>query len=165
MENVQLIYENCEVLTIPTNFIKFIGLTDISKDFTFNLNQEYITSTVKEAIIIIKNVHKLTDKLYLNYDNAMVSTRESNYQHVFNLLVDRKDITGITINGTDYYVPYNDGNNSSELLDDPINHYQNNHYDVDNDEITITFKKKDSPKTYEIGDFMPQDHLVYHNNN
>ena len=142
MENVQLIYENCEVLTIPTNFIKFIGLTDISKDFTFNLNQEYITSTVKEAIIIIKNVHKLTDKLYLNYDNAMVNNQESNYHHVFNLLVDRKDITGITINGTNYYIPYNDGNTSSELLDDPINQYQNNHYNVDNDEITITFKKK-----------------------
>lgn len=143
MKDVQLIYENCEVLTIPTNFIKFIGLTDISKDFTFNLNQEYVTNTVKAAVITIKNVHKLTDKLYLNYDNAMVSNQESNYQHVFNLLVDRKDITGITINGTDYYVPYNDGNNSSELLDDPINHYQNNHYDVDNDEITITFKKKE----------------------
>ena len=143
MKDVQLIYENCEVLTIPTNFIKFIGLTDISKDFTFNLNQEYVTNMVKAATITIKNVHKLTDKLYLNYDNAMVSTRESNYQHIFNLLVDRKDITGITINGTDYYVPYNDGNNSSELLDDPINHYQNNHYDVDNDEITISFKKKE----------------------
>lgn len=142
MKDVQLIYENCEVLTIPTNFIKFISLTDISKDFTFNLNQEYVTNTVKAAAITIKNVHKLTDKLYLNYDNAMVSTRESNYQHIFNLLVDRKDITGITINGTDYYVPYNDGNNSYELLDDPINHYQNNHYDVDNDEITVTFKKK-----------------------
>ena len=142
MKDVQLIYENCEVLTIPTNFIKFIGLTDISKDFTFNLNQEYITSTVKEAIIIIKNVHKLTDKLYLNYDNAMVNNQESNYHHVFNLLVDRKDITGITINGTNYYIPYNDGNTSSELLDDPINQYQNNHYNVDNDEITITFKKK-----------------------
>ena len=142
MENVQLIYENCEVLTIPISFIKFIGLTDISKDFTFNLNQEYVTNTVKAAVITIKNVHKLTDKLYLNYDNAMVSNQESNYQHVFNLLVDRKDITGITINGTNYYVPYNDGNISSELLDDPINHYQNNHYDVDNDEITVTFKKK-----------------------
>ena len=87
MKDVQLIDENCEVLTIPTNFIKFIGLTDISKDFTFNLNQEYVTNTVKAAAITIKNVHKLTDKLYLNYDNAMVSTRESNYQHVFNLLV------------------------------------------------------------------------------
>lgn len=142
MKNVQLIYENCEVLTIPTSFIRFIGLTDISKDFTFNLNQEYVNNTVKAAVITIKNVHKLTDKLYLNYDNAMVSTRESNYQHIFNLLVDRKDITGITINGTNYYVPYNDGNNSSELMDNPINQYQNNHYDVDNDEITISFKKK-----------------------
>ena len=143
MKDVQLIYENCEVLTIPTNFIKFIGLTDISKDFTFNLNQEYVTNTVKEAIIIIKNVHKLTDKLYLNYDNAMVSNQESNYQHVFNLLVDRKDITGITINGTNYYIPYNDGNTSNELLENPINHYQNNHYNIDNDEITVTFKKKE----------------------
>ena len=95
MENVQLIYENCEVLTIPTSFIKFINLTDISKDFTFNANQEYVTNTVKEAIIIIKNVHELTDKLYLNYDNAMVNNKESNYQHVFNLLVDRKDIKRI----------------------------------------------------------------------
>ena len=58
MENVQLIYENCEVLTIPISFIKFIGLTDISKDFTFNLNQEYVTNTVKAAVITIKNVHK-----------------------------------------------------------------------------------------------------------
>ena len=72
----------------------------------------------------------------------MVSTRESNYQHVFNLLVDRKDITGITINGTDYYIPYNDGNTSNELLENPINQCQNNHYNIDNDEITITFKKK-----------------------
>lgn len=144
MKNVQLIYENCEVLTIPTSFIRFINLTDISKDFTFNANQEYVTNTAKEAIIIIKNVHKLTDKLYLNYDNAMVSNQESNYQHVFNLLVDRKDITGITINGTNYYIPYNDGNDSSELLNDPINHYQNNRYDVDNDEITISFKNKEN---------------------
>ena len=51
MENVQLIYENCEVLTIPTSFIKFINLTDISKDFTFNANQEYVTNTVKEGTI------------------------------------------------------------------------------------------------------------------
>lgn len=144
MKNVQLIYENCEVLAIPTSFIRFINLTDISKDFTFNANQEYVTNTAKEAIIIIKNVHKLTDKLYLNYDNAMVSNQESNYQHVFNLLVDRKDITGITINGTNYYIPYNDGNDSSELLNDPINRYQNNHYDVDNDEITISFKNKEN---------------------
>ena len=143
MKNVQLIYENCEVLTIPTSFIRFINLTDISKDFIFNANQEYVTNTVKEAIIIIKNVHKLTDKLYLNYDNAMVSNQESNYQHVFNLLVDRKDITGITINGTNYYIPYNDGNNSYELSDNPINQYQNNQYDVDNDEITISFKNKE----------------------
>lgn len=144
MKDVQLIYENCEVLTIPTSFIRFINLTDISKDFAFNLNQEYITSTVKAAVIIIKNVHKLTDKLYLDYDNAMVSNQESNYEHVFNLLVDRKDITGITINGTNYYAPYNDGNNSSELLENPINHYQNNHYNIDNDEITISFKTKEN---------------------
>ena len=39
-----------------------------------------MTNTVKEAIIIIKNVHELTDKLYLDYDNAMVSNQESNYQ-------------------------------------------------------------------------------------
>ena len=143
MKNVQLIYENCEVLTIPTSFIRFINLTDISKDFIFNANQEYVTNTVKEAIIIIKNVHKLTDKLYLNYDNAMVSNQESNYQHVFNLLVDRKDITGITINGTNYYIPYNDGNNSYESSDNPINQYQNNQYDIDNDEITISFKNKE----------------------
>ena len=143
MKNVQLVYENCEVLNIPINFIRFINLTDISKDFTFNANQEYVTNTVKGAVIIIKNVHKLTDKLYLNYDNAMVSNQESNYQHVFNLLVDRKDITGITINGTNYYIPYNDGNTSSELLNDPINRYQNNHYDVDNDEITISFRKNE----------------------
>ena len=122
MRSGQLIYENCEVLTIPTNFIKFIGLTDISKDFTFNLNREYVTNMVKAAVITIKNVHKLTDKLYLDYDNAMVSNQESNYQHVFNLLVDRKAITGITITGTNYYIPYNDGNTSNELLETPINH-------------------------------------------
>lgn len=144
MKDVQLIYENCEVLTIPTSFIRFINLTDISKDFTFSANQEYVTNTVKEAIITIKNVHKLTDKLYLNYDNAMVNDQESNYQHVFNLLVDRKDITGITINGTNYYIPYNDGNTSSELLNNPINHCQNNHYNIDNDEITISFKTKEN---------------------
>ena len=135
---------------------------------TWNLVNEYDSIHIEDLNVsgMVRNHHlakHIVDSLFGEFRRQL--TYKCSWYGKKLVLVDRKDITGITINGTDYYVPYNDGNNSSELLDDPINHYQNNHYDVDNDEITISFKKKDSPKTYEIGDFMPQDHLVYHNNN
>ena len=145
---MEITYENCEVLTIPEElqkqFITFVELNGISTDYVYNKQDNYYSKTVNEATIIVEQVHRLIDKLYNNPQEFIFpNDHESNYKYIFDLLVNRYDITQLTIDGHDYYVPYDDHSTSKEFIDDPINYCQSNEYSPNLDQLVIKFRKEE----------------------
>lgn len=146
---MEITYENCEVLTIPKElqkqFIAFIELKGISTDYVYSKYDTFYFKTVNEATIRIERLHSLIDKLYNKPEEFIIpNNHESNYKHIFDLLVNRYDITQLTVDGHDYYMPYDDHSTSREFNDDPINYCQSNEYSPNLDQLVITFSKKES---------------------
>lgn len=145
---MEITYENCEVLTIPKKvekqFINYIELNGISKNYIYRSGKGEYYNTVNEALIFVKDVHKLAKLLASNTEDPSFifpSDKESKEDYIVDLLVNREDITQLTINSQDYYVPYDDHSISAEFNNTPVNYCQTNeyYYPVE-DRLTIKFK-------------------------
>ena len=148
---MEITYENCETLVVPKEiekqFITSIELKGISKDYYYksynnDVSEDYL-NTVNEAVICIKNIHKLAYLLSKNEQKYLwVSPSEGKQDHIIDLFTGRQDITQLTVNGETYYVPYDDHSTSQEFNDDPINYCQSNEYKSSSDQEIIKFKQK-----------------------
>lgn len=149
---MEITYENCETLVVPKEiekqFINFIELKGISKDYycknyNNNVSEDYL-NTVNEAVICIKNIHKLAYLLSKKEQKYLwVLPSGDKQSHIVDLLTNRHDITQLTVNGQDYYMPYDDRSTSEEFNDDPVNYCQTNVYYPEEDQITIKFKQEE----------------------
>lgn len=147
---MEITYENCESLSIPNkieeHFINLLKLEGISKDYIYGSGKGTYYNTVDNALIIIKDVHKLAKFLANNKKEPpfiFLSDTESKEDYIVNLLINRQDITQLTVNGQDYYVPYDDHSTSAEFNYNPINYCQINEYrNPVEDWVTIKFKQK-----------------------
>jgi hypothetical protein len=150
---MEITYENCENLSIPEElqkqFITFVELRGISKDYYYksyiNEASEDYLNTINEAVICIKNIHKLAYLLSKNEQKYLwVLPSGDKQSYIVDLLTNRQDITQLTVNGEAYYVPYDDHSTSEEFNDNPINYCQSNEYSPNLDQLVIKFRKEES---------------------
>lgn len=95
IDSIQLVYENCEVVTIPRRYILELGFYDFKKSFC------------RTAMNAIENI-EVYSHILLEVDGSCDKEVEnselfSNTKSLMDFLADRKDITQISVNYIDKY--------------------------------------------------------------
>lgn len=96
LKQLTLVYENCETLEIPAEFVSWVSLSNISETITSNFSQQvYNDVEAKETVIYFDHIESLLKKatgMIFSPDDS-----KDNLDKKRALLLKRKDITHVEL--------------------------------------------------------------------